>query len=159
MRKFEKISFKEFKEIISDDKEFYDNFKLPERKTKYSAGYDFSSPIDKKLKKRECALIPTGVKCKFPGDEVLMIFIRSSLGVKHKIKLSNGTGIIDADYYGNTDNEGHIFIAIENTGKDDFIINKGDRIAQGIFIKYYTVTDEEEIIDERKSGFGSTDGN
>ena len=79
-----------------------------------------------------------------------MIFIRSSLGVKHKIKLSNGTGIIDADYYGNTDNEGHIFIAIENTGKDDFIINKGDRIAQGIFIKYYTVTDEEEIIDERK---------
>ncbi len=156
MRKFEKISLEEF-EKTGEAKDLYEKIKMPERKTKASAGYDFSSPINCNIKSGESVLIPTGIKCKIPADEVLMIFIRSSLGVKHNIKLSNQTGIIDSDYYNNEDNEGHIFIALENSGKINFKINIGDRIAQGLFTKYYTVVDEKEVIAKRKGGFGSTE--
>ncbi|MDD2409096.1 MAG: dUTP diphosphatase [Bacilli bacterium] len=156
MRKFEKISYKQFKKDIKDDKELYNSFFLPQRKTKYSAGYDIVSLIENELLPGDSIVIPTGFKCIFPEDEFLMIVIRCSLGIKYGIKLANQAGIIDADYYNNVDNEGHILVKLENTSKEPFKINIGDRIAQGIFIKYNIVDNEEEIKDIRKGGFGST---
>lgn len=158
MRKFEKISFKEFKKTISEDKKLYESFELPKRKTNHSAGYDIISLIDHDLKPGESVLIPTGVKSMFPFDEVLIIVIRSSLGFKYGIKLVNQVGIIDSDYYNNEDNEGHILIMIENTGDKTFNINIGDRIAQALFLKYNIVTDEDDIDTKRKGGIGSTNG-
>lgn len=156
MRFFEKISFKQFKEDIIDDQYLYNNLELPKRSTKKSAGYDFHSPIDAVLKPNEILKIPTGVKASMNDDEVLMLYVRSSMGFKYNIRMSNQTGIIDSDYYNNPSNEGHIFIKLQNEGIDDFIIKKGDRICQGIFIKYLTVDDEEKIEKERISGIGST---
>ena len=86
-----------------------------------------------------------------------MLFIRSSIGIKQGITLANQTGIIDADYYDNPDNEGHIMVALTNLGQEDFQIHKGDRIAQGIFLSYLTVdADMAGVGAKRQGGFGST---
>lgn len=67
----------------------------------------------------------------------------------------NACGVIDADYADNPDNEGHIQIMLYNAGKVSQPINKGDRIAQGIFTRYFT--DENDVVEtERVGGFGST---
>ena len=64
-------------------------------------------------------------------------------------------GIVDSDYYNNPDNEGHMFIKIQNEGKEVLKINKGDRFAQGIFNKFYLV-DDDCADKDRTGGFGST---
>ena len=156
MRYFEKISFEQFKKDISDDKELYDNYSLPKRSTKNSAGYDFKTLTSFTLKKGERKKIPLGVKVKLESDEVLMIFVRSSMGFKYNIRLCNQVGIIDSDYYNNQDNEGHIWICLQNEGEEDFNILENDNICQGIFVKYLTVDNEENVINERNGGFGST---
>ena len=158
MRKFEKISFEQFKKDVADDLELYDSYLLPKRKTKKAGGYDIMSLINHELLPGESVIIPTGMKYISPDDEIFMIVIRSSLGFKYGIKMANQVGIIDADYYNNEGNEGHVLIKLENTGKEPLPIKIGDRIAQGIFIKYGVIDDEEEINEERKGGLGSTGG-
>ena len=156
MRFFEKVSFKQFKEDIINDKVLYEDLKLPKRSTKNSAGYDFHSPVDVVLRPNDIVKIPTGIKASMNDDEVLLIYVRSSMGFKYNVRMCNQTGIIDSDYYNNSSNEGHIFIKLQNEGTSDFVIKKGDKICQGIFIKYLTVEDEEEIANERIGAFGST---
>ena len=156
MRFFEKISFEQFKKDISDDRELYNSYILPRRSTKKSAGYDFKALDNYTLKPKERKKIPLGVKVKLESDEVLMIVVRSSMGFKYNIRLCNQVGIIDSDYYNNSSNEGHIWIALQNEGDEDFVINKEDNICQGIFVKYLTVNDEEDINNVRNGGFGST---
>ena len=101
------------------------------------------------------ALISTGVKAKMPKNEVLLVFIRSALGIKKGLALANGVGVIDADYYGNPSNDGEIKIGIRNQGTEEVRIVKGDRIAQGIFLPY-CVTDDDEANSSREGGFGSS---
>ena len=156
MRYFEKISFEQFSKDISDDKELYNSFLLPKRSTKNSAGYDFKALTSFTIKKGERKKIPLGVKASFENDEVLMIVVRSSMGFKYNIRLCNQVGIIDSDYYNNSDNEGHIWICLQNEGEEDFNVSEGDNICQGIFVKYLTVDNEEAIDNLRNSGFGST---
>ena len=156
MRYFEKISFNQFKNDIKDDIELYNELKIPKRSTKKSAGYDFYSLIDVVLKPNESIKIPTGIKSCMNDDEVLMIYVRSSMGFKYNIRMCSQTWVIDSDYYNNTSNEGHIFINLQIQGTKDLIINKGDKICQGIFIKFLTVDYEEKIEKERISGIGST---
>lgn len=156
MRKFEKISFGQFKKDIIDDEMVYNNLEIPKRSTKNSAGYDFRSPISLTVKPGECVKIPTGIKVEMNSDEVLMLYVRSSMGFKYNVRMCNQTGIIDSDYYNNSTNEGHIFIKIQNEGNEEFIVSEGDKICQGIFINFLTVDLEEEIENERVSGIGST---
>lgn len=103
----------------------------------------------------ETVLVPTGLKVYMEQDEVLMLYIRSSLAVKQGLVLANGTGIIDADYVDNPDNEGHIQLAISNCSGETVTIAKGQAVAQGIFLKYL-LTDDDEPGGERLGGFGST---
>lgn len=156
MRKLEKISFEQFCKDIKDDIELYNSYSLPERKTKNSAGYDFYSIIDFVLKPNETIKVPLGIKVCMNEDEFFGLYVRSSLGFKYNVRLCNQVGIIDSDYYNNIDNEGHMWVKLENHGDNDFIVKKGDRLVQGIFQKYYTVDDEKEIKEERISGLGST---
>ena len=132
----------------------YNSIKMPNRATKYSAGYDIFCPIDIKLKSRETIKIPTGLRCKMDDDIVLMIYPRSSLGFKYRMMLENTVGIIDSDYY-NSDNEGHIFIKFTNHSKDELIIKRATAFAQGIFMRYYKTIDDESY-NERNGGLGST---
>ena len=156
MRKFEKISFDQFKKDIEDNIDLYEKYKLPSRATKLSAGYDFYSLYDFTLKPNEIIKIPTGIKASMNNDEVFMLFVRSSQGFKYNVRLCNQVGILDGDYYNNESNEGHIWIKIQNQGNKDYFVKSGEAICQGIFTKYLTVDNEKEIKNERKGGFGST---
>lgn len=128
---------------------------IPNRATKKSAGYDLRSLISYDLKPSERYTFPTGLKASMEEDEVLYIFIRSSMAIKKGVRLSNSVGVIDADYYSNKDNDGHIMISLFNFSNDVVHIEKGDRIAQGIFMKYLCVDDDIAVC-EREGGFGST---
>lgn len=130
-------------------------FKLPERKTACSAGYDLTAAEDVTLMPGRVTVIPTGVKAYMQEDEYLGIHIRSGLAFKHGLSLINSQGIIDADYYNNPDNEGHIMIAVINHGHDTVVIKRGERVAQGIFYKYLRA-DNDNASNLRTGGMGST---
>ena len=153
MRQFEIIKNEElikYKDLFS-----FSDVILPKRQTSKSSGYDFYLPYDVEIKKGEQVLIKTGVKVKLEDDEFLAIFIRSSMGIKKGLNLANQVGIIDSDYYGNIDNDGHIMIAIRNISDNDVSLKKHDRICQGIIMKYL-VTDDDKTSSTREGGFGST---
>ncbi|MBG9982464.1 dUTP diphosphatase [Aerococcaceae bacterium DSM 111020] len=102
-------------------------------------------------------LVPTGLKAYMLDDEYLQIVNRSSNPLKRRIVLPNSLGIIDKDYYNNSNNEGHIYVQLQNYGVQDVTIRKGDRIAQGIFMKYLLTDDDVGGLNERTGGFGSSD--
>lgn len=155
-RYFEKISFEQFKKDICDDKGLYESYNIPRRSTKESAGYDFESIIDFTLEPGDIIKVPTGIKVNMNSGDVLLCLVRSSQGFKYNVRLCNQVGVIDKDYYNNSDNEGHIWIKLENHGDKEYVVKKGDKILQGIFVSFLTVDSEEEIIRERISGIGST---
>ena len=129
---------------------------MPTRKTKGSAGYDFYAPREIIIPpKTGTPIIGTGVKVYMPQDEVLLLHIRSSVGLFKSVTLSNCTGIIDSDYVDNPDNEGEIGFALYNNSDHVAHFRRGERIMQGIFVKYQTV-DNDETTDERKGGTGSS---
>ncbi len=156
MRKFEIISEDEFNNSFKDFSVKYEELTLPKRKTRFSAGYDFELPFDLILNPGEEKIIPTGIKVLLPEDEFLAIYIRSSLGFKYNIRMCNQVGIIDADYYNNIENEGHIFVKIKNEGNTIVSLKKKSTFVQGIFQKYYTVSDESQNYEKRIGGLGST---
>ena len=135
------------------------NINLPVRKTKYAAGYDFEAAEDTIVpsfkKGMKPTLIKTGIKAYMQNDEVLILANRSSNPGKKGLILANSIGVIDKDYYGNEDNDGHIMFAFFNVKDEDIEIKKGDCIGQGIFQKYF-VTDDDVAAGERTGGFGST---
>ena len=153
-RYFEKISFERFSKDIKNDKKLYDEYKLPRRASKNSCGYDFLAMEDYIIHPGEIKKIPTGYKANFLSDEMLMIVVRSSMGFKYNVRMCNQVGVIESDYYNNISNEGHMWVALQNEGDKDYIINKGDAYAQGIFIKFLTCGDNPE--EERIGGLGST---
>lgn len=137
----------------------YDSIVMPERSTWGSAGYDIRTPFCLSLRKSsvldsvtEAAVIPTGIRVKMPKDVYLSIKPRSGLGFKHGLFLYNTEGIIDSDYY-NSANEGHIMIKL--CARNDFDIEAGGRIVQGIFNQYLTTSDDSAN-GSRDGGFGST---
>ena len=153
MRDFEKISFEQFSKDVKPDKALYESYSLPRRDSKATAGYDFYLLEDIELKPDEIIKLPTGVKAHYEDDEVLFLIIRSSMGFKYSIKLVNQVGVIDADYYNNKDNEGHIFVKIQNEGTDTVKFNAGDHLAQGIFLNFLKTDSDKNIELERTSNY------
>ena len=151
MRKFEKISFEQFKKDIKDDKKLYDLYNLPKRGTKSAAGYDFYALYDCTLKPGEIKKIPTGIKVSMESDDVLFLIDRSGMGFKYNVRMCNQVGVIDADYYNNDDNEGHMWIRIQNEGDKDYVVKKGEGMIQGIFMKYLKTDDDVETKVERRT--------
>lgn len=145
MRKFEIVKKYENENIV-----------LPKRATNKSAGYDLMVCEDTIIKPKEIKLVNTGLKVKMSDDEALFVFPRSSLALKKGLVMSNSVGVIDADYYNNENNEGHIMIPLMNFKDEEVLIKKGERVAQGIFLKYETVADESFLTGNRTGGFGSS---
>lgn len=175
MIRFEKVSFDKYAEgcimafgeyrlnsnlIREKIVKSYKKIAIPERKTVQSAGYDFIWQFENtSFPSGESLVIPTGIKVRMDGVHAgtfLGILPRSSIGFKYKVMLANTMGIIDADYYNNEQNEGHIFIKLINDGNKEFLLETGKGYAQGIFIPYLT-TDNDSASGERKGGIGSTD--
>lgn len=172
--KFEKVSYEQFRKDFIDTfgldvngiggittenviKKIYDEIKLPKRSTAFSAGYDFFAPCDLNFPPNRTNKIPTGIRVKMNDDYVLMCFPRSGLGFKYRMRFNNTVGVVDADYYGSS-NEGHIFLKMTNETLDgkSFKINQGDAFAQGVFLQY-GITEDDEADGVRDGGFGSTD--
>lgn len=138
----------------------YPDFKLPERATKYSAGYDFYCPERVEISPYKLGdnptLVKTGVKAYMLDDEYLMLVNRSSNPKKKKLVIPNSIGVVDCDYVDSPDNEGEIGFLFYNLSDETVIIEKGDKLGQGIFQKYY-ITDNDNAAGKRVGGFGSTD--
>ncbi len=159
MRKFEKISYEQFEKDFAEynSMELYKTIVLPNRHTKASAGYDFYSLIDFTLNPGEIIKVPTGVKAKMEDDEFLMLVVRSSIGFKYNVRMCNQVGIIDADYYNNENNDGHIWFAFQNHGIKPWVVKAFDRIGQGIFVKYLLTDDDNGGIEIRTGGSSTAD--
>lgn len=137
----------------------YPDVNIPKRATKHAAGYDFEAAETVTIQpftiQPKPVLVPTGIKAYMASDEYLQLANRSSNPLKNQLLLANGIGIIDSDYYNNPDNEGHIMFQFINFGAEPVTIQKGDRIGQGVFVKYL-YSDSDETSGERKGGFGSS---
>ena len=153
MRDFERISFEQFSKDVGNNKEIYDDIKIPQRDSDSTAGYDICLLENIELKPNEIIKLPTGLKSFFEKDEVLLLVVRSSMGFKYNIRLCNQVGVIDADYYNNKDNEGHIWIRIQNEGDSTVKLNKGDAVVQGIFLEYLTTQSDSTLEIERRSDY------
>lgn len=144
-----------FFEVIKDElRKNKGEIKLPTRATEHSAGYDFYSPVDAIIQPNESVMIWTDVKTHMYYDNALLIIPRSSMG-KQPVMIANTVGLIDSDYYGNADNDGNIGFRLLNLGDTPYEIKAGDRIGQGIFIKYGTVKNDQAS-GVRAGGYGST---
>lgn len=150
---FEIVSDKEIQKYKNLKKE---NIILPQRKTLYSAGYDIHSPFTFKIYPQGQVNFPTGLKCRIPTNMVLKIYPRSSFGIRYKTIISNIVGIIDSDYYNNSENEGHILMSLLNLGDRKVNISVGDAVAQAILEEYYTFPEEKIPTNIREGGIGST---
>lgn len=134
MRKFEFVSrYNETRKLINEDGTMT-QWKLPERSTKNSAGYDFYNPERIEIPPYKLGdnpiLVRTGVKVEMPTDEFLMLVNRSSNPKKKKLVIPNSMGIIDADYYNNPDNEGEMMFAFYNVSNEPVIIEAGEKLGQ-----------------------------
>lgn len=132
---------------------------LPVRKTAHSAGYDVEAAEDCIIPSfkpgQKPTLVKTGLKAYCMEDEFFMLCNRSSNPGKRGLVMANSVGIIDADYYGNEDNDGHFMYSFYNFFDHDVEIKKGDVIGQVIFMKFLKV-DNDSATGTRKGGFGST---
>ena len=129
------------------------------RKTAHSAGYDVEAAEDITIPMYQRGikptLSPTGLKAYCEPDEGYLLLNRSS-GPKKGFLMANSVGLIDSDYYGNPDNDGHFFFAYFNCSDHDIKVKKGDVIGQVVFTKFL-ITDEDAATGKRMGGFGSTD--
>lgn len=134
------------------------NIEIPQRQTYGSAGYDIRVLEGAVVNPGETKVFSTGLKAYMLPNEYLAIHIRSSIGIKRNLMLSNATGVIDHDFFDNPDNEGHIMIALTNYGKEPQEILDNERVAQGIFCEYL-MTDNDKPVGERYGGIGSSGTN
>ena len=130
-------------------------FEMPKRSTKYSAGYDFINPEEVTIEPGTISYVKTGIKANMYRNEALILVNRSSNPKKKGLILANGIGLVDADYYNNPDNEGEIAFAFMNITDEPITIQAGEKLGQGFFINYH-MTEDDEALEERKGGFGST---
>lgn len=129
---------------------------LPEYKTLGSSGMDLKASLDASivLKPMDRILVPTGLFISIPDGYEGQVRGRSGLAINNGISLANGVGTIDSDY------RGEVKVILINLGKEDFVINNGDRIAQLILVKYEKI--DFELVEDLDStlrgsgGFGHT---
>lgn len=144
-----------FETVSNDNRRWPEaNIQLPKRSTSGAGAYDFFAPASVIIPPRSQLMLWTDVKAQMPPSLVLMLNVRSSMG-KHHIRLANTIGWVDCDYYSNSSNDGNIGLLLENNSDQPFCIEEGDRVAQGMFVRFY-VTEDDYVATERTGGFGST---
>lgn len=129
---------------------------LPRYATEHAAGMDLCAAIEDELivKPGETTLIPTGFAIALPEGYEAQIRPRSGLALKHHVTVLNAPGTIDADY------RGEVKVILTNFGKQDFVIRRGDRIAQMVIARYTRAAwmEQESLNDTARGagGFGHT---
>jgi dUTP pyrophosphatase len=145
-------------EVVADNHRRYPKttIELPVRGDNRSAGYDIKTPVKITLQPNERTVVWTDIKAYMLSNEVLELHVRSSVGIKKGVVLSNITGIIDSSYYSNEGNDGNIGLALWNTSNKEVTFEAGERICQGIFKTYLTVDNDVCLSDKRTGGIGSS---
>jgi len=134
----------------------YADLPLPQYATQNSAGIDLLAAVTEEtiIKPGEIKLIPTGIAIALKEGFEAQVRPRSGLAAKHGITVLNSPGTIDADY------RGEIKVILINHGKENFVIERGMRIAQMIISRYESISWQEvnalEETDRGYGGFGST---
>ncbi len=129
---------------------------IPKYETKGSSGMDLRANLDETIiiKPLDRVLVPTGIFLEIPEGYEGQVRARSGLALKKGLSLPNGIGTIDSDY------RGELKVILINLGKEDIVIENGDRIAQIVFIKYeraqVELVDELSSTDRSQGGFGHT---
>ncbi len=127
---------------------------LPVYQTDGSVGFDVVCRADTVVKAKEIALIPGNVVVETPKGYMLLLALRSSTPRKYGLIKPHGIGIIDQDYSGDED---EVKIQVFNYTDKDVTVKKGDRIAQGVFVKIDRFDwEEKESMGNSRGGFGST---
>lgn len=142
--------------MIVKIKKLNDEARIPKYGTAEAAGADLYSCIEENtlIKAGETVMIKTGIALEIPKGYVGLVYARSGLAFKKGIAPSNKVGVIDSDY------RGEIMVALHNHSKEDYVVEKGERIAQ-LVIAPYIFADFEEVeeldeTDRNVGGFGST---
>ena len=142
--------------MIVKVKKLTNTAKMPERGSKFSAGYDLSADIDKSIliRPQETIKIPTGLSFEVPEGYFGGLYARSGLATKQGLRPANAVGICDSDY------RGEYIVALHNDSDTTRIIEPGQRIAQIIFQPYLMcdLEDADELTQTQRGscGFGST---
>lgn len=100
----------------------------PTRAHKHDAGFDLPAAAEITINPHDMQIIDTGISVQIPHGSVGMLFVRSSIGIKRRCSLANGTGIIDAGY------EGNLLVAMVNWGNEPVTFERGERIAQLVIV-------------------------
>lgn len=165
---FEKVKYEAFEHDMmqyrpinylgGEVKKAYDEIKLPERKTRYSCGYDVRTPVTVSIMAHSSIVIPTGIKAVFNEDEMetwcLKLYARSSVGIKDKVVITNSVGLIDSDFQF-SNNDGDMLIALTNMSDETKKYKAGDRVCQAVF-EIYGITSDDKANGRRCGGVGST---
>lgn len=128
---------------------------LPQYHTSGAAAFDFYSRETLTIEAKTVARIPSNFIIATPTGYFLMVAARSSLASKKGLMLANGIGIIDSDYCGEND---EILISVYNFTDQPVVVERGERIAQGTFVKIEQGIWEEveKMTSKDRGGFGST---
>jgi dUTP pyrophosphatase len=156
--KFEKISLNQYNKDLGEDRESeYNSIRLPTKNDVGSAGCDIYANYDVTLNPKEMVIVKTGLKVSLDNcNQVVKLYTRSSVGIKQHLMLANTVGIIDASYYNNKDNEGHLMVALYNYGEQERTIKAGEKYAQAVIVPVYTDTNCEILNATRDGGIGSS---
>jgi dUTP pyrophosphatase len=129
---------------------------VPEYSSLFAAGADLKADIDHEfiIRPGERALISTGLKMEIPKGYEAQVRPRSGLAAKHGVTVLNSPGTIDSDY------RGDVKVILINHGTNEFVINKGDRIAQIVFAPVtmadFLIENTLQTSERNTGGFGST---
>lgn len=128
---------------------------LPKYETNGAIAFDLITRLDTVVEAGKIALIPSNVIVKVPQGYMLVLASRSSSPIKKGLSTPHGIGIIDNDYHGPED---ELKVQVYNFTDKDITVVRGDRVAQGVFIRVDKVEFEEvdEIQAPSRGGFGST---
>ena len=128
---------------------------LPEYKTSGSIAFDMYSREEMKIAPKSLALLPSNFIIKTPESHGLILSARSSLAKKKGLMLANGVGTIDRDYCGDND---EILLSVYNFTDEEVVVEKGERVAQGMFIRIDSgnFVEVEKMEEGNRGGFGST---
>lgn len=145
-------------QLEEDARKIWEAIQLPRRSTANSAGYDFFFPYGHtEIPAGASIMVPTGIKAYIDPCWVLVEAPRSGLGMTYRLQLDNTIGIVDADYYNNKKNEGHIFVKLTNDSREGLVcvFEQQSRFCQGVFLPY-GITVDDDVTTKREGGLGST---
>ena len=130
---------------------------LPIYETDGSVGFDILARENKSIPPKEISFVPSNLIVGVPKGYMLVIASRSSTPSKKGLTPPHGFGIIDHDYCGPKDEIG---VMVYNFKSDHVEIKRGEKIAQGVFVRIdkFEWKEVDEIKDESRGGFGSTGG-